>query len=379
MIKFTQIPSKLKYPPFCKAKLSTLHSGIITYVMSNFERTAKYRNQVLKVMNTLSYIMLSGDSMPIGWTSEDPFTNIEYVDDIKCRTLLQDLYLIDRNIEWDVPDNLNLHSSENVNHSVTSKPIFNTISHVDNLSVSIDTGVTSKTDLYIKPPIVPRFDTNKPWLSYKVGLNKCTIYSTLPEIPTRQNEISVTTDVNKFAKQDLLNLFPNCFIPTRASVMYTEVSNLSYDSDVGIIIPISGYTDQQIKDNIIKYPHIFRLLRYVDDKFVSFYQNIEIDGKLYDISDTWSKLPDTSDIPKTPEFIKEYVVRRYLLERDIDKLEHKYPLFGSLDPFLTLFTTADDYVRLGYSDIEDIARQCVKARVSYKQSRNPILRRLKNE
>ena len=83
-------------------------------------------------------------------------------------------------------------------------------------------------------------------------------------------------------------------------------------------------------------------------------------------------------IPYNSDYIKEYVIRRYLLERDVDNIKHNYPLFGTLDPFLTLFTTVEDYINYGYTDVEDIGRQCVKARVAYKQSRNPILRRLKN-
>ena len=76
--------------------------------------------------------------------------------------------------------------------------------------------------------------------------------------------------------------------------------------------------------------------------------------------------------------MKEYVVRRYLLERDISNVQHRYPLWGSLDPFLTLFMPPDEYIKYGYTDIIDLARKCVESRVSYRKSRNPIVRRLSN-
>lgn len=178
---------------------------------------------------------------------------------------------------------------------------------------------------------------------------------------------------------DMMKLYPNHFIRTRAATMYENHDGLTLDDDIGIILPIVGFSPTQVKDNIIKYPHIYKLTRYMNNKFTSFYSNIEIDGELHDTLSIWDSLPDSKKMPRNSEFIKEYVVRRYLLERDILGVEHKYPLFGTLEPFLTLFTTSDDYIRLGYTDVTDIAKQCVISRVSYKRSRNPILRMVYNE
>ena len=77
------------------------------------------------------------------------------------------------------------------------------------------------------------------------------------------------------------------------------------------------------------------------------------------------------------DFIKEYVTRRYILERDIKHIDHKYPIFGDLSPFLTLFMPRENYESLGY-DTEDIAIRCIISRVDYKKSRNPVIRRLNN-
>ena len=133
---------------------------------------------------------------------------------------------------------------------------------------------------------------------------------------------------------------------------------------------------EQVRDNIIQYPHFYKLKRFIKGEFVSFYSNIEIDGELYDTLEIWDSLPESKVIPRTSEFIKEYVVRRYLLERDILGIEHKYPMHGTLEPFLTLFSIPEDYCRFGYPDSAELAAKCVKSRISYKQSRNPIIRKV---
>ena len=179
---------------------------------------------------------------------------------------------------------------------------------------------------------------------------------------------------------ELLNLFPNQFIRTRAPVMYERYTGMDYDSQLGCLFNIGNgkYTREQLIDNIIKYPHIFKLMRPTNDEYVynSFYSEIEIDGQLYPIKEVWKDLDDTVYIPFKSEFVKEYVVRRYLLERDIDGIEHKYPFYGSFNPYLTLFMPFADYAKRGYNDPIELAKACVKCRVDYKQSRNPIIRRL---
>ena len=129
-------------------------------------------------------------------------------------------------------------------------------------------------------------------------------------------------------------------------------------------------------DNIIQYPHLYKL-RKIDQtgSTSNFYRSLEIDGELYPVEEIWDNLPESVDMPRDPEFVKEYVVRRYLLEESIGK-EHKFKLSGSLDPFLTVFMPPKDYVKRGYKDTLSIVKQCVISRIRYKQSRNPILRRL---
>lgn len=385
MVKFTQLPDKLIYPARIRAKLSTLHSDVITYVVSNFKNTAKYKRQVVDTLNTISVYIKNNDALPSDWSVSNPLTNLELLDSSFCEDTLGNLCIKVKDIIWDVQES---ETDEQISTDtvVTAKTLSEdtvTSSKVVNVKPKRDIGVvvspTPKENLYIKPPTIPQFDASKPWLQSQLNQNVYTIYESLPIIPVNQSQISVTTDVSKMTIMDMMKLYPNHFIRTRAATMYENHNGLTLDDDIGIILPIVGFSPTQVKDNIIKYPHIYKLTRYMNNKFTSFYSNIEIDGELHDTLSIWDSLPDSKKMPRNSEFIKEYVVRRYLLERDILGVEHKYPLFGTLEPFLTLFTTSDDYIRLGYTDVTDIAKQCVISRVSYKRSRNPILRMVYNE
>lgn len=385
MVKFTQLPDKLIYPARIRAKLSTLHSDVITYVVSNFKNTAKYKRQVVDTLNTISVYIKNNDALPSDWSVSNPLTNLELLDSSFCEDTLGNLCIKVKDIIWDVQESETDEqiSTDTVVTAKTSSEDTVTSSKVVNVKPKRDIGVvvspTPKENLYIKPPTIPQFDASKPWLQSQLNQNIYTIYESLPIIPVNQSQISVTTDVSKMTIMDMMKLYPNHFIRTRAATMYENHDGLTLDDDIGIILPIVGFSPTQVKDNIIKYPHIYKLTRYMNNKFTSFYSNIEIDGELHDTLSIWDSLPDSKKMPRNSEFIKEYVVRRYLLERDILGVEHKYPLFGTLEPFLTLFTTSDDYIRLGYTDVTDIAKQCVISRVSYKRSRNPILRMVYNE
>lgn len=385
MVKFTQLPDKLIYPARIRAKLSTLHSGVITYVVSNFKNTAKYKRQVVDTLNTISVYIKNNDALPSDWSVSNPLTNLELLDSSFCEDTLGNLCIKVKDIIWDVQESETDEqiSTDTVVTATTVSEDTVTSSKVVNIKPKRDIGVvvspTPKENLYIKPPTIPQFDASKPWLQSQLNQNVYTIYESLPIIPVNQSQISVTTDVSKMTIMDMMKLYPNHFIRTRAATMYENHDGLTLDDDIGIILPIVGFSPTQVKDNIIKYPHIYKLTRYMNNKFTSFYSNIEIDGELHDTLSIWDSLPDSKKMPRNSEFIKEYVVRRYLLERDILGVEHKYPLFGTLEPFLTLFTTSDDYIRLGYTDVTDIAKQCVISRVSYKRSRNPILRMVYNE
>lgn len=381
--KFSQIPAQLKYPPQSKGKLSQIHSEIITAVIAKHELTLKDLKQVIQLINTISYKVLKGDN--ISWTNSNPLNFSDLVNDIDARDYLlsQNMYVAFNDINWESDEIVKVMSTASATSIETSttpevettKPV---ISVVPKSTSKLFVTPTPKEDLYLKPPVIPRFTPSAVFASVVYDDTLHCIYNSVPTIPQKQNEISITTNVMQMTSKDLYKLYPNHFIRTRAAALYEPISKLEMLDDLGAVLPITHFTRDQVIDNIIKYPHLYKLLKVVDDQIVSFYTTIEIDGELKRTADIWNMLPESDKIPYNSDYIKEYVARRYLLERDIDGVHHKYPLFGTLDPYLTLFTTPEDYIKYGYSDLEDIAKRCVNARVSYKQSRNPILRRMKD-
>lgn len=387
-IKFTQITESYKVSRVFKSKISEMHSKIVIYVMSHYKDTKKYKQQIVDALNLITYSVYADDTVPTSWLFTSPFSTFPGLPEEKyLEEVLGDLLLTVDSIDWselkptDDSTIVYAENSEAVENSslIDIKPDVPKQIKEPNLTVkniSSSVSLTPKQDLYIQPPSVPQFNYNKPWMKKADTFDNLVIYTTLPEIPTKQNEISVTTDVNMMTESDLMKLYPNHIIHTRASVMYEPLEGVELHPELGLLIPIEGYTRDQIIDNIIRYPHIFRLTRKFNDQIYSFYSHIEIEGELYGSLDIWNSLPESKLLPRHKEFVKEYIVRRYLLERDIKGIVHSYPIEGSLDAFLTLFMSSDTYIQYNYKDVVDIAKQCVKSRVSYKQSRNPVIRRM---
>ena len=377
-IRFTEISDRYDVNRVVKGKISELHAKLITYVVSHFRNSNQYKQKVVKALNIITYAVYANDPLPFNWSAKDPFNNMPDIEESLLQETLGDVYLTVDGIEWDV----NVHYDSDIDtgvhqKSTTQRPKKNetTLPKVFPPASNIFTP-TSKQDLYIQAPTIPQIDYSKVWMTGVVDSETYTIYETLPRIPTKQNEVSCTTNPSQMTDKELLRLYPNVRIRTRAASMYEPVSGIRLHPILGLILPIKEYTEQQLIENLIQYPHFFKLARELDGKQCSFYSHIEIDGKLMNILDVWDDLPESQIIPKQADFIKEYVVRRYLLERDIDGIKHKYPMFGDLDPFLTLPLTISDYSDFGYTDAVKLARQCVASRVNYKVSRNPIVRRL---
>jgi hypothetical protein len=341
----------------------------------------KYKQQVVKVLNIITFAVYTDETLPSNWTIGDPFTNIPNYDDDEIEASLADIYLTVDSIEWDIAIVDSDSSIPPVESkpvvTATSKPTKNEPKNLPDYHKFVDPSVTPSTDLYIQAPEIPQFDINKPWIQKRCGSDLLTIYTTLPEIPKRQRDVSITTNLDLMSEKDLLNLYPKQFIKTRASILYVEQATLNIDPKYGFITPIEGYTEEQILKNIIEYPHFYHAVRLQDGKLESFYSYMEIDGELKDTLELWDTLSIADKIPKHTEFIKDYIMRKYLMDRDIQHKEFKYPLYGTLESFITLFMPASEYQNLGYDPIE-LARQCVRSRISYKQSRNPVLKRIKD-
>ena len=387
-IKFTSISESYRINSVYRSTLNPLYSSFIMYVKSTFDGTSSYKRKAVTVINILTYAAYTSTALPYNWNKAMPFVNIPDIPDDELEESLGDIYLTPEAIEWDIEI---VNSSFNTELERAPKPeelapyvepeIPAKITPV--VAASRTYNPTPLSDVSIKAPEMPQFDVSKIWRQKKCGADLLTIYTTLPEIPKVQRDISITTDITRMTDRDYMNLYPNTVLHTRASIMYVPQKDLPYDDNLGVIIPIEGYTVEQCIDNIIKYPHFYKLARYDkswDDNngFRGFYSYMEINGELVDTLDVWNSLDISKKIPTTAEYIKEYVVRKYLLDRDIGHKEFKYPMFGTLNPYLTLFMPADEYQKRGYNTL-DIAKACVNSRISFKQSRSPVLRRMNED
>jgi hypothetical protein len=338
---------------------------IIAYAIEHTNATRKSKKVITDAINNITYAVMCGNHYIVNFSAKDPFAAVPMVDKDTLQKVLKDLYLDVKDIEWDIE----FKETEKIERPNNDSNISKRCKPEKNID-------TPKENLYLKAPIYPRFDTSKYIFMENIGSETFYMHPSLPIIPEKQNDISVTTDVNKMTEKDLLNLYPNRIIRTRADVMYEPLDGVTMDKDLGLLIPIEGYTDEQVRDNIIRYPHFFQLTRIfanlqtLEDKEVNFYKHIEIDGKLYDVLEVWDSLHISKILPKTVEFIKEYVIRKYILDRD-NGVEHKYPMHGSLMPFLTIFAPADFYK--SYGNPVELMRKCVSARVDFFKSRNPYI------
>lgn len=377
-IKFTNISETYKVRRNFKGLLSDLHSSIITYVIATFDGTMAYKQQTVRVLNILTYAVYASEPLPLNWSKTNPFVNIPDIEDDLIQEVLGDIYLTVDAIDWDI-EVVDTPQPTAVLSTIGSfRPVSANTAPAPALTYKdVTVKETPSTDLYIQAPEIPQFDVSKIWMQKQCGADLLTIYTTLPEIPQRQRDVSITTDVDKMTDEDLLKLYPNHFVKTRAPIMYTPQTNMDFDKDFGVILPIDDYSREQIIDNIIKYPHLYKLAREQNDELVSFYAYMEINGELVDTLEVWDSLEISKWIPKSAEFIKEYIVRKYLMDIEYKGAEYKYPIFGTLDPYLTLFMPAEEYIKRGF-DAVGLARKCVKSRVSYKQSRSPIMRRIQS-
>lgn len=401
--KFSQIISQLPYPSAHKGRLSQIHSEIITATMDMpviNGYTTDFLKNVIKLMNFVTYDILLNNNT--SWSMDNPL-DFKVIDESIPSTNIRDyldkmhLYIEFRDIKWAddgierISSNATMQVPLKTIPTVTEPVIATTPTETEKPSskkfVSIPavpeiTPIpksyypTPKEDLYLNPPTVPQFDTSKVFASGNIDNTDFAIYNSLPLIPERQTDISVTTEVSKMTSRDLMKLFPNRFIPTRSAALYEQVEGIELHQTLGLILPIKDYTREQLIDNIIQYPHIYKLTRVVDGREISFYTHIEINGVLHKVADIWKTLPESKIIPFKVDLVKDYVVRRYLLERDVDHIQHKYPLANSLKPYLTLCMTPEQYSEFGYTDSESLARACVESRVDFKRSRNPVLQKL---
>lgn len=409
---FTQITEQLPYPAQLKGRLMSVHSLVIEYAIANFVNARVFKQKLVNALNGLSYCAVQQIHFSDVWALSSPLTfhDADWIEDqSELKSVLADLYISYDEVQWDIaePPTVNLQEilADSDATTMSADDIFRTL-NIETSTAEADFAAPAKLEIVDLNPRreeqlaaeeanqptpkfhlllghspFPQFDYNSIWFHQIINSTEYTMYRTLPEIPTNQSEITITTDPGKLTAKDRAKLFPNRVIHVRPQEMHIPVTGLPFDETLGTIIPISGFSEEQVRRNIIEYPHFHMLMKHADapdsENFGirSFGASIEIDGELLDLTqeESWEQVPDLNKLPRTAKFRNEYVIRRYLLERDIIGIEHKYPMYGALQKFLTLFMPAEQYLALGY-DPDKIAEQCVKSRVNFYLTRNPILR-----
>lgn len=212
------------------------------------------------------------------------------------------------------------------------------------------------------------------------------MHPTLPYIPTCPREVSVTTNVDRMIDRDFIALYPDKVIRARHEKMYStgittnmfgDEVELDMDEVLGYIPKISGYSRNQVIDNIIKYPIFAYWYRDSNGDYnrEEFLDRPELDGELLsrqDWIDKYSKEnDDLRNLPNHKAFIYDYLFRKYILDEENGK-PHKYPIQGTFGPYMVLWMPPEVYIKYGYADIVGMARQCVQNRIEFYRTRNPI-------
>lgn len=229
----------------------------------------------------------------------------------------------------------------------------------------------------LERPLYPHPNYANKLLSFTDGGQEYCIYEEAI-LPYTQSHISCFTDVNRFKDSDVKKLFPPIHLYTRSPSMYKEYPGLDYDPELGTVIPIPGYSIDELIQNLIEYPHFDIPDRIVTisgkETIIPFWQHIEIDGEMHKTTSVWGEFPGTEKLPKTEAFMNEFVVRRYILDTINSKQDFKHIMRGTLGKFLTLYDVPEYYEKKGYDPIE-IGRTCIESRRSYKYTRNPVIRK----
>lgn len=407
-------------PQKYKAASNKLFKHVYDVVSLTYSGSSLQHQIVIDGINTLAYIILKGDDVPIYWDDCRPFDNLPDVDYDELKSVLKEYMLTVDSICWDIDTNYGVSTTsstyvEPIKHStvvVNSNQVMNgllsnhakqrneiyeqklqvqTSHQIDETTIS---KLTPLEDVLLDPgyPCFPKLDFSDYWIvAIDAKGEEYGIPKSLPLVPECQSDITVTTDVSRMTKTDFLKLYPNHIMKLRNSCMYQKYDgyDLDYDEDLGVIFPIAGFSKAQVIDNIIKYPDLTnigpgrvgkkRISKFTEQKetiWEDFYKRIELNGELHLITkDFWEQTSELSCLPPNKAFQQEYVIRKYLLERD-NGIHHEKEMFGTLYPFITLFMPMEEYIKRGYNNVESIAEKCVKSRVSYFRSRNPMLLRL---
>lgn len=219
-----------------------------------------------------------------------------------------------------------------------------------------------------------RVNFDKVWHSGTCDGETFVIGTSLPEIPELQCDISITTNVDRMTIADLIHLYPTREFKEFRHYMTDRFEGCPYDKYVSSYVPIPGYTQEQLIQNIIKYPFPHEYRRFINDQFVEVWKQVEIDGELVDIVKAFDQSELYGKVQRCRRVLQEYGYRKAMLDLEYGKAVN-YPLIGDIQPYLALVFPEYVYKELGY-DTVDLARKSVISRVSLLRSVNPVIRRI---
>lgn len=373
--------------PNIRGKYDTISAKLLDVMVPNWVHSLADKRMAIAILYSLMKDLLEGnDVRQYSISTDEEFEKLKQDIDADAIYEYFDNSVIDAlKLDWTEIDKLPEPNKQE--SKPEPKPVAKVINSIPQTVIDAAThgsstrkaGTTPKEDLYLVSPTYPRL-TTKLMINTTSALgfpNK--MYQSFPVIPTKQSEISISTEYTKMTDRELLKLFPNNIIRTRHSCMYEKIEGVPYDNDLGLLFSICKYTKKQIKTNLIEYPHLYQIKRAVSNEYgETVYEPFELkieleDGKLHNTSDVWETLPDARKLPNCRQYWKEYVIRRYLMERDIGGVDHKSKMVGALKPFLTLFAPPEYYAKQGYKDSVKLAQACVQSRVAFKGTRNGVV------
>ena len=132
-------------PKHIRAKASQLLAIIIEYGVKHYNNTKKMRDSLLKACNVIMFCLIENEPVPHDWLTTDPLSNIPEVDEDLMKSTLEDIYLSDKNVEWDLTPVIDAESVAPLMQSTPSSRIFEEKRPKLNRSSQVSSSVISST------------------------------------------------------------------------------------------------------------------------------------------------------------------------------------------------------------------------------------------
>ena len=106
---FSDIADELKYPAKYRQRMRAEHTKIIEYVTAHFKLSRQWQRNVLKLMNTVTCLILQNESITIDYKQDDMisqtapmFIDSDEIEQILSRYHCEQLLITWNKTEWDI-------------------------------------------------------------------------------------------------------------------------------------------------------------------------------------------------------------------------------------------------------------------------------------